>query len=148
MFWVVRVKVERSCQQRGFRPSCCAWVVQTAPRGRLCQQRGAQICVLCCADESIGRFVSTEGFTCVVYRLKHREREREIVSKEGVQMYTCVVCFVQVKAERERLCQQRLFRHTPVWFVLCRLKRREIPCEQVYTCVVCVVLVKAERDTV
>ena len=105
---------------------CMVWVVQTEPRGRLCQQRGAQVCVLCCADESMGRFVSTEGFTCVVYRLK--QREREIVSKEG-------------------------FKCTPVWFVLCRLKQREreiVSTEgvQTYTCMVCVVQVKAERDTV
>ena len=39
-------------------------------------------------------------------------------------------------------------RCTHVWFVLCRLKRREILCEQMYTCMVCVVQVKVERDTV
>ena len=39
-------------------------------------------------------------------------------------------------------------RCTPVWFVLCRLKQKEILCEQMYTCVVCVVQVIAERDTV
>ena len=85
------------------------------------QQWGAQICVLCCADESIGRVVSTEGFTCVVYRLKHTER----------------------------LCQKKGFKCTPVWFELCRLKHRERgEGVQTYTCMVCVVQFRAERDTV
>lgn len=119
---------------------CVVWVVQTEPKGRPCQQWGAQMCVLCCADESIGRFVSTEGFTCMVYRLKHRERERDCVKRRGSN----VVCVVQVKAERKRLCQQRVFRRlcqqrvfrrTPAWFVLCRFKQRERLCEQsVFRC--------------
>ena len=98
---------------------------------------------MCCADESIGRFVSTEGFTCVVYRLKHRERER-LFQKKGFKCTPAWFVLCRLK-QRER---EREFRHTPVWFVLCRLKQREREGVQTYTCMVCVVQVKAERDTV
>ena len=39
-------------------------------------------------------------YTCVVCVVQVKA-EREIVSTEGVQTYTCMVCVVQVKAERD-----------------------------------------------